>query len=84
MDKEISESIEPYQEYMLKDLDEQDEGHYHDHDETARTTLWQKTYWSEQKCTCDDGQETRSEETRPGKVVEGSIRTTARSSVATT
>ncbi len=35
MDKEISESNEPYQEYMLKDLDEQDEGHYHDREENC-------------------------------------------------
>jgi hypothetical protein len=35
MDKEISESIEPYQEYMLKDLDEQAEGHYHDREENS-------------------------------------------------
>jgi hypothetical protein len=36
MDKEISESIEPFTEFSLKDLDEQcDEGHYHDHEDNS-------------------------------------------------
>jgi hypothetical protein len=43
-DKEISGSIKPFQGYMLKDLDEQWEGHYQVATKVVRRTLWQKTY----------------------------------------
>ena len=33
----ISETVEPYKEFMLEDIDTQDEGHYHDHDQNDMT-----------------------------------------------
>jgi hypothetical protein len=71
MDKEISESIEPYQEYMLKDLDEQDEGHYHDREENCEDDPLAKDLLvgAEVHLPRQEGQD-GGKETRPvGKVV---------------
>jgi hypothetical protein len=74
MDKEISESIEPYQEDMLKDLDEQDEGHYHDRDENCEEDplaedllVGAEVHLPRREGT--DGSETEKESRPVGKVV---------------
>jgi myo-inositol-1-phosphate synthase len=43
-DKEVSGSIKPFQEYMLKDLDEQMSVTIIIARKIARMTLWDKTY----------------------------------------
>jgi hypothetical protein len=37
MDKNISEKLEPYKEFMLEDIDTQAEGHYHDYEQNDMT-----------------------------------------------
>jgi hypothetical protein len=84
MDKENIRSIENTRQYMLKDLDERDEGHYHDHDENSEDDpSLAKTYGRSRSAPATTEADRARKRVRK-RLWEGSIRTTARSSVATT